>query len=66
MRKCRQTASEWGNSTLSIQTERGKREGWRAGGGGGTVEEGGHIPHYVTVSGAFLNILINNISPTRN
>lgn len=59
-------ASEWGNSTY-YPSSGGGREGWEEG-----EEEAGvcgrrtHPSLRESVSGAFFNILINNISPTRN
>lgn len=53
-------ASEWGNSTYYPSSGGGR------GGGGGSAGRRTHPSLRESVSGAFFNILINNISPTRN
>lgn len=52
-------ASEWGNSTYYPSSEWGR-------GGGVSAGRRTHPSLRESVSGAFFNILINNISPTRN
>lgn len=67
MRVRRLAASEWGNSTYYPSSKGGG--GWRKGGREGGVGVCGRRTHpslRESVSGAFFNILINNISPTRN
>lgn len=63
MRVRRLAASEWGNSTR-YPSSRGR--GWCWGGAGGVCGRRTHSSLRASVSGAFFNILINNISPTRN
>lgn len=63
MRVRRLAASEWGNFTRYPSSRgRGWCWGWCCGGGGRRT----HPSLRASVSGAFFNILINNISPTRN
>lgn len=61
MRVRRLAASEWGNSTHH-PSSRGGLEGREEGVCGRRT----HPSLRESVSGAFFNILINNISPTRN
>lgn len=73
MRVCRLAASEWGNSTHH-PSSRGGLERGRGRGRRGTVGWSGvggcgrrtHPSLRESVSGGSFNILINNISPTRN